>query len=843
MTQTKYQFPYLHSRWDDQVALEREMLAIGESRMRDKINKARAKQDMTRLRPHRSLLKEWVLPVGDAVRGWIERTTKRGGVRPICFPLIRDMDPDVLSVVTIKTILRRTGLESRFIVSLAMEIGTWVEHEARASVWEKEAPDDWAALEYHYKNRGSNAAHQRRSRVSIFNRHVGSKIGWEDWSDGERMNVGLNLVDIAVTATQRFRVVGDPNWMPNKKKASKRPLVLEPDPELLQWLSDKLEDELVYHPSYMPTLIPPKPWSGPRDGGYWTPFVNTPFLIRFKAHSEDVRQRAIDEFDAIDMPEVYRALNTIQDVPWRINTKVLDVARHAWDQDLAIAGLQRKEAQPVPPRPDGALEDKEVYKEWVTNAARIQTANAKRFSRFIGQRRTFEAAERFRNVDAFYFPHMLDFRGRMYPIPADLSPQGDDLHRGLLTFAEPKPVGPEDAGWLSIHLANVMGVDKVSYNDRMAWVEEREEMWRHIAADPLGNREWVQEDGDSWQSLAAVFEWVRYLDEGDGMLSSLPIRVDGTCNGIQHLAAMVRDEEAGRLVNLTPSEKPQDIYSDVAKEVTATLESRVPDDDAAMLWLGTFGDSGTPRAITKRPVMILPYGGTRHAYFDYTMAWLSEKDPDQKLIPSTPYLKADGTKANTRIDAVSYLVKVLWKAVSEKIVSGRDVMQWLQDCAEVASRTGLPLYWTTPSGFVVRHFYGQRSSYQVETKIDGQRLQLVAWKFSPELDKPAQAKGIAPNFVHSMDASALVESINIATANGVSSLTAIHDAYGTVAADMWTLTKCLREGFIATYSEPVLEQFLAACQDVARSEKSWPELPPFGPLDIESVRESDYFFA
>lgn len=130
-----------------------------------------------------------------------------------------------------------------------------------------------------------------------------------------------------------------------------------------------------------------------------------------------------------------------------------------------------------------------------------------------------------------------------------------------------------------------------------------------LAADrggPLDNRLWAEEE-DPWQCLAAIFEWVRYLDEGPGMISSLPIRVDGTCNGIQHLSAMVRDEEGGRAVNLVPGNRPRDIYMDVGNIVQQALDDQ-PLNPFVRMWGRLFGDK-VPREVAKRPVMILPYGG------------------------------------------------------------------------------------------------------------------------------------------------------------------------------------------------------------------------------------------
>ena len=53
----------------------------------------------------------------------------------------------------------------------------------------------------------------------------------------------------------------------------------------------------------------------------------------------------------------------------------------------------------------------------------------------------FSIAERFKE-DQFYFPWNVDFRGRAYPVPPNLSHMGSDICRGMLTFAQPKALGP-----------------------------------------------------------------------------------------------------------------------------------------------------------------------------------------------------------------------------------------------------------------------------------------------------------------------------------------------------------------------------------------------------------------
>ncbi|TPJ33649.1 DNA-directed RNA polymerase [Mesorhizobium sp. B2-8-3] len=823
---------YLHDRWDDQVAFEEEMMETGKQRMKARIDKAREKHNLGGLRPHRSLLYEWVVPVSQALQRWLN-TPKRGTV-PISRAPLQQLNADTAAMVALKAVLRMLGMEHRNLLSIAMEIGTNCEHEARMQFWKESDPEDWRTLQQRFRDRKSTSIHQRRSTIAIFNKSKHDELGWLDWTSTERERVGLTMIDMVIEGTQRFHVVGDPAWEPYRIKGgawAQRPKVLMPDNELAQWMDSALDDELLHQPAFAPTLIPPLDWDGPRGGGYHTPFVKSPVLIRFKANHEEQRQVALEEFEALDMPEVYAAVNYVQRTPWAINTRVLEVAERIFEKDLAIAGIIRQEKIDPPALPEGVVKDTPEYKAWAKIAGDIHAENALRVSRFIAQRRTLTLARRLAEEGEFFFPHHLDFRGRMYSIVSDLSPQGRDLDRGLLTFGRGKPVEEDDEQWLAIHLANVHGVDKTDYAERIKWVKDREARWRQIAADPLDNRLWADED-DPWQCLAAIFEWVRWLDEGPGMISSLPIRVDGTCNGIQHLSAMVRDEEGGRKVNLVPGNRPRDIYMDVGNIVQQLLDDQ-PLNPHVRMWGRLFGAT-VPREVAKRPVMIVPYGGTRSAYFKYTLAWLKKHDKDGAAIPK-----------DQRKDAVNLLVDFLLKAVKEVVIRPIEVMEWIQHNCAIASRSGKALCWWTPAGFYVRHFYATEEEYRIETKLDGQLLKLRAYRETKELNTAKQSSGVAPNFVHSMDASALMTCANMLREAGVECFTCIHDAYGTVAGDMWTLEQCLREAFIFTHEQPVLAQFLDACKYVANGDETgeWREVPPMGSLDLGQIRQSDYFFA
>ena len=54
--------------------------------------------------------------------------------------------------------------------------------------------------------------------------------------------------------------------------------------------------------------------------------------------------------------------------------------------------------------------------------------------------------------------------------------------------------------------------------------------------------------------------------------SNLPIHQDGTCNGLQHYAALGGDVRGARQVNLDIGEKPSDVYLHVAEEVDRMID-------------------------------------------------------------------------------------------------------------------------------------------------------------------------------------------------------------------------------------------------------------------------------
>ena len=128
---------------------------------------------------------------------------------------------------------------------------------------------------------------------------------------------------------------------------------------------------------------------------------------------------------------------------------------------------------------------------------------------------------------------------------------------------------PEAEDWLAFQVATTYGKDKDTIQDRIAWTKSNHSLIASIAEDPLGYlHEWEVAD-EPWTFLAACDEYYHCIIKCDRHHTNLPVAVDATCSGLQILAGLAKDASTAELVNVLPSDKPQDclLYtSDAADE-------------------------------------------------------------------------------------------------------------------------------------------------------------------------------------------------------------------------------------------------------------------------------------
>ncbi len=817
---------------DQQQALENEMLGMSVTRYRNQLAKAAENNLETATKAGLRLLKGSIDPMAEAIESYYRDVDTQKGPKPIAYKYMMLLEPEVIAFLTAKSILNSIT-RRRSLTQAANQVGQMIEDEARFRFYSREKEDHYNAVFNRIKVKSS---YEYKRTVLV---HAMSKtgLGWNAWSTSDKVQLGKTLIDLFTLATGLVETV-----MLHKGK-HKTQYYVTATPKTLEWLDIENTRCELLAPMFLPMVVEPRGWTTPFDGGYIGVMAGRLKLVK------TYNGAYLDELQNSGMPLVYGAINRIQKTAWRVNQPVLDVLEAIWERDLEIGDLpQRDDRKPRPcPFPshlkpqDMPPEQQVVFKDWKRETAGIYDANVINRSKRLLVSKVIYLANKFRDEARIYFPHCLDFRGRVYAIPHFLNPQGPDVAKALLTFAEGKPIGNETAAdWLAVHGANVYGYDKVSLEERVQFIKGMQDTIQAIAEDPYTHTEWTQAD-KPWQFLAFCFEWAGYLREGYGFVSHLPVSLDGSCNGLQHFSAMLRDENGGKAVNLVPSDQPQDIYQCVAdvamKKLAAMRETAHEKRDFIGGWLSL----GITRTITKRPVMILPYGGTRYACREYIEDELRQMLRDR----DNPFQQGDQDRI---FEASDFLAGIVWESIGEVVVAARKVMDWLYKAASLAAKEGLPVNWTTPSGFPVQQIYRDVRSRRIKTKLAGNIIRKVFLTIQEHLDtidKRRQASGISPNFVHSMDAAALHLYVNLAAEYGIEAFSLVHDSYGTLAADTEVSACCIREVFVRMYQDDVLENFRTELLELLseKNARKLPPIPPKGTLDLALVRQSVFFFA
>lgn len=653
------------------------------------------------------------------------------------------------------------------------------------------------------------------------------------WTEQEKLKLGLKLMEEyeKLTGFSELRTISDP--AKGKRQQQKIVVMTEPARERVAANQERVEAD---DPVNKPMIVPPKPWTTPITGGYLTDMLKQPILRG--ATFRRVTEGLIDELFSTDLSLVYDAVNAVQSTSWRINRSVYNVMRDAWADDIDMGVLPPREELPLPAVPAGLppvgtppedLTEKqsEMLRKWKQDAREVHAANTANKSKRSSIATKLSLAAEVVDEPEIYFPHSLDFRGRIYPMSAELSPQSDDLSKSLIEFSEGKPLGESGAYWLCVHIANLFGHDKIPFDDRVAWVHEHAPHLMDSAASPIdGEKFWTTAD-EPWCALAACFEYTGYMLEGPDYVSHLPIAMDGSCSGIQHFSAMLRDQRGAEAVNLVPNSTPADIYTEVLNVVNQKLgESSEP---LAKVWLGK-----VDRKIVKRPCMTFAYS--------VTSAGIKQQIIDEiRKRQEGDYLPGTANWA-----AAHFLAPIVEDAIREVVDRAAEAMDWLKGVAKHISKEDLPTGWTTPLGFRVLQPYVKSKGKRIKVLYNGEPMFLTLTFEGDKIDGAKQQSAVAPNYVHSLDATHLMMTVNRLYTNGFRSFAVIHDSFGVHACDTDELHYALRDEFVRLYSDhEVLVEFYQESLLRLPGDK-WPDVespPEAGEYNIEEVRDADFFFA
>lgn len=601
-------------------------------------------------------------------------------------------------------------------------------------------------------------------------------------------------------------------------KKGKKVGMLTINPELVDRLKrEPLGDFLAKH---LPMISEPRPWTRVNEGGF---LVSRASLIRVKSGDVEQKLYANAATKRGDMEQVFKGLDVLGKTPWRVNNQLLDVMVEAWNSGDAIANMP--ELTPnleMPPEPTSS--DPLLHRAWIRKVKQVENERGALHSQRCYMNLQLEIARAFRK-QVIYFPHNMDYRGRAYPIPTYLNHMGADHTRALLKFAEGKRLGQQGLRWLKIHLANLYGFDKASFAEREAFATDNLANVRESVENPLNGSRWWLKAEDPWQCLATCFELKAAYDLPDptDYVSNLPVHQDGTCNGLQHYAALGGDTWGAQQVNLVPSDRPADVYSAVADLVKESIEK---DADAGNP-IGKNCLGKITRKVVKQTVMTNVYGVTFAGAKQQVCKQLDALYPEMYKETGIPNLVT-----------ATYIAQHIFKALGTMFRGAHDIQYWLgevgarvckaltpaqldqlqeekdnkpaakktasgksKDLDELTSLFRSTVVWTTPLRMPVVQPYRKAITREIRTCL--QSISYPTQGQTEPVDRRKQLQGFPPNFIHSLDASHMLLSALKCDELGLK-FAAVHDSFWTHAADVDILSGVLRDAFIRIHEEDVV---------------------------------------
>ena len=727
-------------------------------------------------------------------------------------------DYDRAAYIGLMTILdgvfhqRRTKNHVKTIVA---RIGERLEQEQQLNIFNRDLAN-YSFVQLHELSKKNYKDTKRLLIQRVQKKWAEDHNAWEPWGNRIRVQIGMRVLRAVL------RVMDDYLELKQIENNNRKEFCVLPKQELNEFMEDHTNFLLNRMTSTQPCIEEPIEWERQEDGtitgGFHSISVyhNIPF-IRCKT-------KAQRDYCNLHNPSNHvLAVNALQRVQWSINKDVLEFIKDSitlGDFPEVLPSLHNKELTIRP-----VDEEVDARKAWGREAQAIIKWNKANTTKILLLQNVISLATELEDKP-FWFVYNCDFRGRIIACSSYLNPQGTDYVRALLRFSKGKVLGKSGYKWLAVHGANCYGYNQISYYDRYQWVMDNMDGIRATALEPHSNagRRLLREAKDPFQFFAFCREWTELskCSVPTAFISHLPVTLDGSCNGFQHISALLRDEQGSRRVNLTHEDLPQDLYIDIANELTRRITKSDDNDLGKMLLKG-----GIDKEIVKPVVLAIPYGLTIRGASLAIEEYLNKN--------SARYgLKSDDLK---NWDLIRYIAKVIVDISEEYVQSSKELKAWLRQCSDLLAAQDSNVKWISPVGFPVFQPYTLFKEDSIKTEFFGTKT--IYYRDEPHgIAREKSRVSLTPNLIHSLDSSHLVLLLNGANNIGIDTLTCVHDSVGTYAADIHDLRTIINGTFCELYTPDVLANIRDQWEEIT----PLPPLPEYGTYDINEVLKSLYFF-
>lgn len=759
--------------------------------------------------------------------------------RPQWYSVLLEIDLDLLSYLALTTCMESVGhhwSRSKFLIRIGMRI----EMEYYSALLRDYDKDLHKRLTIDAQKRHSSMK-QRKDYVSSVSAKEGFEYSW--WSNEKRTKMAQPLINAVLEGCDIFETY-------TQTEGGKDIIRLG----FTQAMSDMIAEadfiESWNFPVLMPTIVEPKGWKDLDGGCYIDPAMSkfTPLVRKSNALQRSMIKTCINggRFN-----NVFDAINAIQRTPMTINSYVLEAVEWCWDQGLHPNDNfpQKYKQNPIEfPTNYESLSDTEK-KKMRLRAREVVENNRKVDSDITVFKSDIAVAKQMDEYEQFYLPHNFDWRGRVYPIPT-FNHHREDHIRSMFLLTRQKPMDDNAARWVAIQAANAADfkddkgrrISKMTLEDRIAWTENNQDWILKCGCDYKSTYDLWSKCDKPFAFLAAAHELYNYVESDGEYLCGLPIALDGTNSGTQHFAALGLNENDGMLVNLVPSELPNDIYQVVADKVLTSMTNDKSDE--AKEWL----NYGITRKTVKRPTMTFGYSATKIGFRQQI-----EDDTIRPLKREIVLGERDKMPFSNDYKACRCMAEHTWLAVNDTVKGAAEGMGFFKDLSAVLAEHELPVVWYTPIGFPVANIYNPKTVrrvhlflYDRDLKCKKKTLSNVGVENNKRLDKKRIRSSISPNVIHSLDSSHLLSTVLAGLQDDIRDFMLIHDSFASTPADTSKLFGIVRKTFIDQYKDVCIYSNILASstKKLPESKKhKLPSIPAKGNLDLDNIRSCLYCFS
>jgi len=576
----------------------------------------------------------------------------------------------------------------------------------------------------------ASTSHVTKTPTKVHSRHKSVLLIQRKVLTGLSFDLVWRFIEVLVEASEYFEV---------EKTFTSGPSTIMTNLKYQCLLSEVIVEKLAIeaHRAFFPApiLVIPKNWEfkdGVLTGGYHDYQYD---LVRTNSFIVDYSKYSKKIFDSV---------NYIQAVPWRVNKEVLyhvlndlkiplkeefvltpypEDTGTEWDLDINDESLLLSEER---------VSEIREYRKLFYEKLELYNAEVKDFESAMGKYRAIRLAvgiaEEYKEEENIYFPHSYDFRGRIYPLPVGLSPQGSDAVKAILEYSRGEVLTDSGEEWAWAYLASLYGDDKIDFQSRVIRGKELIESNYKDADEP-------------YQFLAHQIELKKFLQNPFYEFKGR-VHLDACNSGSQFTSTMTGDKAGCIATNVIPtfengSQVRQDAYLLVSnKSLDATkilLASSTSEYEKECLQLleNLLEEKG--RKICKTPVMVSNYGGTAGGRSEIIWDMLRELKVDRKFI----------TKSNS-----SLYSRIIGDSITGVLNGGKAFEGYIHRMNNVIAKGNKSITWETSDGFFVVHVKKKElKPKQVSCLLPGSRKSTTIFKksWSEDVSAVKMKSAISPS--------------------------------------------------------------------------------------------------